>query len=271
MPVRELRGKNAIITGGGSGIGRAIAEALAAEGCNLALIDSRNDRLDEVAESLAQYSVDVSTHVCDVSDVDAVRAVHAEIVNTWDAVHVLVNSAGVSLAGPFADQTIDDLEWVMRANFMGTVNTCHAFLPELREAKGAQIVNVSSSFGIMGFANKAGYSASKFAVRGFSEALRMELHSENIGVTVLYPGPVATNIIRDGRATGDEQKTAEDSFLKRRGVPPDLVARRTLHAIRRNKPRILIGPDYRLIDLATRLAPGWTQAIAARLAKRLPF
>lgn len=271
MPIKEFRDKTAVVTGGGSGIGRAIATALAHEGCHVGLVDAREDRLEEAEARLTAFGVRVSVHACDVADVAAVDSIRERVLEEHAAVHILINSAGVSLAGPFAEQTPDDIEWIMRINFMGTVNACHSFLPDLIAAGEGHIVNVSSSFGILGMAGKAGYSASKFAVRGFSEALRMELADRGVGVTVLYPGPVATNIIVDGRAPSSEQKAGEAEFIRRRAVAPELVARRTLRGIRRNRARVMLSVDYRAIDLATRLFPSWSQSLARYAAKRLPF
>lgn len=271
MPIRTFHGKTAVVTGGGSGIGLAVATALARERCSLALLDTRGDRIEDARRSLEYFGAKLSTHVCDVADLDSVRAAREAILAEHSVVHILINSAGVSLAGPFAEQTPDDIDWIMRINFMGTVNCCHAFLPDLVAPGEGHIVNVSSSFGLMGMRHKAGYSASKFAVRGFSEALRMELADRGVGVTVLYPGPVSTNIVLDGRAPSPEQQHAEFAFLSKRAVSPDLVAQRTLAGIRRNHTRIIISTDYRAIDLATRLFPTWSQRLAKSATKRLPF
>ena len=131
-------------------------------------------------------------------------------------------------------------------------------------------MTVGSCFGWVGFPGKAGYCASKFAVRGFSEALRAELHPEGIGVTVVYPGPVDTNLVRDGRATDDRARQEEAEFLARRGLPTDRVARQVIRAVERDAARVVVGLDYRAIDLLVRLAPSWTLALIRRFGRRSP-
>ncbi len=131
-------------------------------------------------------------------------------------------------------------------------------------------MTVGSCFGWVGFPGKAGYCASKFAVRGFSEALRAELHPEGIGVTVVYPGPVDTNLVRDGRATDDRARQEEAEFLARRGLPTDRVARQVIRAVERDAARVVVGLDYRAIDLLVRLAPSWTLALIRRFGRRFP-
>lgn len=262
-------GTVAVVTGAGSGIGLAIARALAARGCRLALVDVRGERLEAARAAFAAAPA-VSSHPADVGDGDAVARVAAEVRREHGPAALLVTSAGVSLAGPFADTDVDAFDWVMRVNFGGTVRCCRAFLPQLREAGAGHIVTVGSCFGWAGFPGKAGYCASKFAVRGFSEALRAELRPEGIGVTVVYPGPVDTNLVRDGRATDDRARHYEAEFLARRGLPPDRVARRVVRAVERDAARVVVGLDYRAIDLLVRLAPSWALALIGRFGRRFP-
>jgi short-subunit dehydrogenase len=263
-------GTIAVVTGAGSGIGLAIAHALAARGCRLALIDVREDRLESARSALAAAGPAVSVHTADVCDEDAVGRVAADIRRQHGPAALLVNSAGVSLAGLFADTDPDAFDWVMRVNFGGTVRCCRVFLPQLRQAGPGHIVTVSSCFGWVGFPGKAGYCASKFAIRGFSEALRGELHPEGIGVTVVYPGPVDTNLVRDGRTTDDRARQEEAEFLARRGLPADRMARQVIRAVERDAARVVVGLDYRAIDLLVRLAPSWALALIGRFGQRFP-
>jgi short-subunit dehydrogenase len=263
-------GTIAVVTGGGSGIGLAVAHALAARGFRLALIDIRADRLESARSALAAAGPAVSVHTADVCDEDALSRVAAEVRRQHGPAALLINSAGVSLAGPFADTEPGAFDWVMRVNFGGTVRCCRVFLPQLRQAGAGHIVMIGSCFGWVGFPGKAGYCASKFAVRGFSEALRAELHPEGIGVTVVYPGPVDTNLVRDGRATDDRARQEEAEFLVRRGIPADWVARQVIRAVERNVARVVVGLDYRAIDLLVRLAPSWALALIGRFSRRFP-
>jgi short-subunit dehydrogenase len=248
----------------------AVAHALAARGFRLALIDIRADRLESARSALAAAGPAVSVHTADVCDEDALGRVAAEVRRQHGPAALLINSAGVSLAGPFADTEPGAFDWVMRVNFGGTVRCCRVFLPQLRQAGAGHIIMVGSCFGWVGFPGKAGYCASKFAVRGFSEALRAELHPEGIGVTVVYPGPVDTNLVRDGRATDDRARQEEAEFLVRRGIPADWVARQVIRAVERNVARVVVGLDYRAIDLLVRLAPSWALALIGRFSRRFP-
>lgn len=267
--MRLRPGTVAVVTGAGSGIGLAVARNLVGRGCRLALIDVRGDRLEAARASLATSGPVVSVHLADVRDDDAVRRAAAEIRRELGPTAVLVNSAGVSLAGPFADTDPDAFDWVMQVNFGGTVRCCRAFLPHLRECGAGQIVNVGSCFGWVGFPAKSAYCASKFAVRGFSESLRAELQPDGIGVTVAYPGPVDSNLVRDGRDTDERAREEEVAFLARRSLAPDLVARRIVRAIERNAARVVVGLDYRAIDLLARLMPSWAPSLLSRFGRRV--
>src|SRR5262245_25296724 len=268
--VRIRTGTIAVVTGAGSGIGMAVARALAARGCRLALIDVREDRLESARSALAAVSPAVSVHTADVCDEDAIGRVAAEVQRQHGPAALLVNSAGVSLSGPFADTDPGAFDWVMRVNFGGTVLCCRAFLPQLRQAGARHIVTVGSCFGWVGFPGKAGYCASLFAVRGVSERLRAGLHPGGIGVTVAYPGPVDTNLVRDGRATDDRAQQEEAEFLARRGLPADRVARQVIRAVERDAARVVVGLDYRAIDLLVRLAPSWGLSLIGRFGQRFP-
>ena len=268
--MRLRAGTVAVVTGAGSGIGLAVARALAARGCRLALIDIRGERLEAARATLAAAAPAVSAHPADVCDEDAVRRVAAEVRREHGPAALLVNSAGVALAGPFADTDPESFDWVMRVNFGGTVRCCRVFLPQLREAGAGHIVNIGSCFGWVGFPGMSGYCASKFAVRGFSESLRTELRPEGIGVTVVYPGPVDTNLVRDGRMTDERSRGREVGFLASRGLPADRVARRIIRAVERDAARVVVGLDYHSIDLLVRLAPSWALALIGRFGRRFP-
>jgi NAD(P)-dependent dehydrogenase (short-subunit alcohol dehydrogenase family) len=264
--IRSFDGKIAVVTGAASGIGLAIARELAARKARVALVD-RDPVVADVAASLAS----ATAHVADVSDREAMRALAGEVVDAHGGAHLLVNNAGVSLAGKFADVSDEDFEWVFAVNFWGVVNGCRAFLPHLLAAREAHLVNVCSSFAWLGFPGKSAYASSKAAVRAFSESLRVELADTKVGVTLLFPGPVDTNLVRRGRATDTQQREREAEFLAARAVSPERVAKRCLAAMRSNRARVLVGTDYHLVDLAVRVSPSLALAGIAMLSRRMPF
>ena len=209
MIVRAFRDKVAVVTGAASGIGRALAQDLARRGADLALVDVSAAALAETAGLCAARGRGVTTHIADVADAARMKALAAEVVAAHGRVELLVNNAGVSVTGTFEEQSLDDWRWIVGVNFWGVVHGCKFFLPHLRRAREAHIVNLSSMFGLIGLPTQSSYCATKFAVRGFSEALWAELRGSGIGVTTVHPGGVRTNIARrpgpSGRPTFGER------------------------------------------------------------------
>src|SRR6266849_3974657 len=189
----------AVVTGAGSGIGRALAQQLAAAGSALALADVDEAGLLQTAQSLEKKSALVSTHVVDVADEAAVRSFAEDANKRHGRVTLLINNAGVALHGDFEEVSLDDFRLLMNINFWGTVYGVKFFLPVLKREKRAQIVNISSVFGMIAPAGQCAYAASKFAVRGFTEALRHELEGSNVGVSCVHPGGIRTQIARRAR------------------------------------------------------------------------
>lgn len=269
--MNTLVDRTAVVTGAASGIGKALAHRLAREGCHLALVDIDGEALERARGELASTGRTVSLHVANVADRARMLALPKEVLAAHGHVHLLVNNAGVSVAGRFEEVGLEDLDWIFGVNFWGMVHGCKAFLPHLRREPEAHIVNLCSSFGLLGFAGKTGYSATKFAVRGFSEALRAELLGSPVGLTVVYPGAVDTNIVRAGRVVNEAQREAEARFISGRAIPTHRVASRIVQGIQRNSARVLIGLDYHLIDWLARLSPDLSQEVTARLSQRMPF
>jgi short-subunit dehydrogenase len=262
----------AVVTGAGSGIGRALAQQLAAAGSALALADVDEAGLLETAQSLKKNSAVVTTHVVNVADEEGMRSFAEEVGKKHGRVTLLVNNAGVALHGNFDEVSLDDFRLLMNINFWGTLYGVKFFLPLLKREKRAQIVNISSVFGIIAPAGQCAYAASKFAVRGFTEALRHELVGSCVSVSCVHPGGVRTQIARRARigagvtGTGHQEKAARFERLLR--TSPEAAAARILRGVERREPRILIGADAYQVDILQRLLPAtYWKTLSRRLEK----
>jgi NADP-dependent 3-hydroxy acid dehydrogenase YdfG len=262
--MKQLQQRVAVVTGAASGIGRATAIALAKQGCRLALCDIDDQGLAETKRSIEALGQRVTAHHVDVADKTRMERFAAEVVDAHGGANILVNNAGVSVASSFADQSLEDFEWLMGINFWGVVYGSKFFLPTLRAADEAHIVNISSVFGLVGIPLQSSYCASKFAVRGFSESLRAELASTTVGVTSVHPGGVATNIAASARTNGDPKSTkmkARTVAAFRSMLPPEKAAAAIVRGIRANRARVLIARESSAIDWAKRVAPVGTSAL----------
>lgn len=256
--MRTIADRVAVVTGAGSGIGRATCEALADRGAHIAVVDLSEEGAAETAELIRARGCRASVHVADVRDRERVEAVAAEVQDEHGGCHILVNNAGVTSAGAFESDTIEDLQWIVDINVWGVVHGCRAFLPALRAADEAHIVNLSSMVGLLGLPQNASYSLTKGAVRSFTEALRAELVTTAVGVTVVFPGAIRTDITNSARGA-QAQRLASMGQNRLAPVamrPPSAVAKRIVKAIERNRPRVTVGPDARAVDLLTRIYPG---------------
>jgi NAD(P)-dependent dehydrogenase (short-subunit alcohol dehydrogenase family) len=255
----SFKGRVAVVTGAGSGIGRSLARLLAQRGCHLALCDITPDRLAESARDARALGVKVSEHLLDVSDAVAVAALPAAVQAEHGGTALLFNNAGVALMGEFRQLTDADFQWLFGINFWGVVNMTRAFLPLLLAEPAAHVVNVSSVFGFVAPPGQTAYAASKFAVRGFTDALRHELEATSVRVVAVHPGGIKTNIAHSARrAAGVEasfQKVAADAFVQSVPTTPDQAAERILSGLERGELRIRIGADARMLDWISRLRP----------------
>ena len=269
-----IRG-TAAITGAASGIGRALAHELAARGCDLALADRDEAGLASLADEIARSARQVSTHRLDVGDARAVADFAEAATRAHPALNILINNAGVALAGTFAEISQADMEWLFNINFWGIVHGTRAFLPHLSRQPEAHIVNLSSIFGIVAPPGQTAYAAAKFAVRGFSESLRHELAAARspVKLSVVHPGGVATAIARNarmGQGMTDNERRVQgiDRFERLAKTTPKQAALRIIKGIERNEPRILIGSDARFMDVLQRLMPGtYWKVMAKQLEK----
>ncbi len=267
-----LQGRVAVVTGAGSGIGRSLAQALAGRGCHLALCDIDPARLAESAHNARTAGTQVSEHLLDVADAAAVAALPATVQAEHGGAGLLFNNAGVALMGDFQQLSDDDFQWLFGINFWGVVNMTRAFLPLLRREPEAHVVNVSSVFGFVAPAGQTAYAASKFAVRGFTDALRHELENTAVRVIAVHPGGIRTHIAHSARrASGIDEalhRNAADAFVQAVHTTPEQAAERIVRGLERGELRIRIGADAHVLDLMARLMPvrywGWLKRRAQK-------
>lgn len=249
----------AVLTGAGSGIGRALAMELAGQGCHLALIDLNSAALAETAAQARALGVRVSEHSLDVACRQDIAALPDAVLAEHGQVDLLINNAGVALGGSFDQVSVENFDWLMAINFDAVVSMCRAFLPLLKQRPAARIVNVSSLFGLITPAGQTAYCASKFAVRGFSNALRFELRNTSVGVTVVHPGGVATAIASSARAplglTEQQRQEGQARAKKMLRMPPAQAAQIVMRGITRDKPRVIVGNDALILSWLERLLP----------------
>lgn len=268
----RLEGRTAVITGAAGGIGRAIALSLARRGCHLALADVDENGMAGTEELVRDHGVRVTRHRLDVADRADVAGFPAQVAAEHPAVDLLVNNAGVALGGTFEQVSEADFEWLFEINFWGVVRMTRAFLPALRASGDSRVVNLSSVFGLVAPPEQVAYAASKFAVRGFSEALRHELEGSGVGVTVVHPGGVATAISEKARipagVSAEEVERRRERFRKLMRLPPEVAGETIVRAVERRKPRVLVGSDAKVMSVIARALPvSYWKVLAQRAGK----
>ncbi len=265
--MQNLKDKVAVITGAGSGIGRALALELAACSCKLALCDRNDYTLNETRRMAADKGAAVLATPFDVSSREDMYNFAAEVVQVFGCVDIVVNNAGMTLIEEKLEHTtFSDFEKVWKVNIWGVLHGIQAFLPYLKQRPEAALVNVASIFSTAAYPKQAPYVASKFAVRGLSETLRQELAGSGVVVTVVMPGGVKTNIVHNidtpDTTTRDRLASRFDKLAK---TSPETAARCIVAGIRRKQPRVLIGSDARMVDLIVRIFPGRYERIIQKL------
>lgn len=263
-----LDGRTAVITGAASGIGRALAVRLAGQGCPVAIADADAEGL---ALTESTISGPVFSRELDVRDRQSFMGFAAGVAD-WApaAIGAVINNAGVTTSQSFANASSEDDEWVLEVNFGGVVNGSHAFLPLLIKQDSGTLVNVSSIFGLHGFPFQSAYSASKHAVRGFTESLRHEMRGTGVNIAVVHPGGVKTNIVENARFHQDEAGNvnigaAAERFASVAKTTPEKAAAIIQSGIEREDPRIRVGADAVVADLLVRVAPVRYYSIMERL------
>ncbi|MDH0032932.1 MULTISPECIES: SDR family NAD(P)-dependent oxidoreductase [unclassified Acinetobacter] len=269
--MKSFNNKVAAITGAGSGIGQALAIALAKQGCNLALSDVNENGLANTVALLQAYPVKVTRQVVDVAKREEMASWAKSVVDQHQQVNLIFNNAGVAIGSTAEGVSYEDLEWLIGINFWGVVYGTKEFLPYLKQSGDGHIINISSMFGLTAQPTQSAYNASKFAVRGFTEALRQELDIEKLGVsaTCVHPGGIRTNIAKTARinnsvtSLGMDPAKSQDAFDKILRTPAEEAAALILKAVQKNSRRLLIGADAKAVDILQRLMPQGYQKIFA--------
>ena len=268
-----IKGGVAVVTGAAGGIGLALATRLAAEGCHLALADIDEAGLAIAGHRLRRPGLDISTHRLDVGCRDAIESFAQRVLETHGRVTLLVNNAGIALGGTFAQLDLDDIERLIDINLLGVIRMTHALLPALQRAPSAHIVNMSSLFGIIAPPGQSAYAAAKFGVRGFSESLRHEMRGTPVGLTVVHPGGVRTNIansmVMSKQLSDDEIASDRRLYARLLTLDPDEAAREIVEAIAHRRRRLVIGRDARQAVRMQRLFPVSYWSVAELLDPRI--
>jgi butyryl-CoA dehydrogenase len=258
--MKSFTGKVAVITGAGSGMGRHMAISLAKDGAIVALQDINKKTLTETAAQIRNIGGKYSEYPFDISDRKKIKSLPKEIIKIHGHVDIIINNAGVSFLGEIIDMTYEDFEWIANINLWAPIAMCKEFLPYLLTRPEASIVNVSSIFGIIANPFTSAYCIAKAGLRGFTESLRQELTGSNVAVTLVCPGGIKTNIGSNPRHSGKLSKQQLDYiskiFYKNCKTTAEKAANIILKAVRKKKPRVLVGFDAKLINLIGFLIPG---------------
>ena len=272
--MKTFKNKVAVITGAGSGMGRYLAILLAKDGADVCICDVNEKTLGETLAMLRKFNVSVSSHLLDVSDKESIEALPQKVIDQHGKVDLVFNNAGVTAGAHFKDMDENNWDWVMGINFNGVVNSTRAFIPHMINNSEAAIVNTSSIFGMVAVPGQTVYHATKFAVRGFTESLALEMKqtNPNLQIHCVHPGHIGTNIAATARMSDEDFKDNETrssiftknapktqqemgELFKEGGMHPSKAAKIILNGVKKNKSRIFIGLDAKLLDLSQRLFP----------------
>jgi hypothetical protein len=268
--MKDFKEKVAVITGAGGGIGRELALQLGQQGCHLALADINEDNVQETRRQVEAWGVKVSTHLVDVGNAEAYQVFVDEVIAEHGKVNLLINNAGITLQRSFENHSEADWELVLRVNLWGVIYGCKYFLPHLKAAQEAHIVNLSSMAAYLGLPNQSSYSATKSAVRSISESLAAELSFFNIGVSSVHPGAIATDMIRNTLDRADNRAKAQKNLemVEKMALPVEKAVAIMLAGVRKKKMRIRVGRDSVILDLVKRLMPVGVHALIIRAMRK---
>ncbi len=272
--MKELAGKVAVVTGAASGIGRALAEDLARRRMDLSICDVDESGLEQTLARCEGTGVKVLAEKVDVADRGAMHAWADRCAELHGRINLVINNAGVALGSNIEEMSYEDLEWLMGINFWGVVHGTKAFLPHLIASGDGHIVNVSSVFGIIAVPTQSAYNAAKFAVRGFTECLREELEvaGHPVSATSVHPGGIKTSIVANSRLSAtsgfDDRQEAIRSFERAARTTSERAASIIIEGVLKNRRRVLVGGDARIIDFIQRLLPSSYQRILVAATRR---
>jgi len=280
MKKRDLHGNKVVITGAASGIGRALATGLAKEGCDILLADINEDGLRRTLEMVKQAGGSGEVLLCDVSRLEDVMKMADHCFDTWGKVDILVNNAGVASVGFMGEIPIKDWEWIISINFWGVVYGCHAFVPRMKKQGSGHIVNVASIAGILSSAEMAPYNATKAAVISLTETLKSELAPHDIGVTVLCPTFIKTNLMEKMRFTDEFQRQCSVTGMENAKWTPEMIADLAIDAVKKDRMYVVPQTAAKLFWISKRISPaaffgflaflmrmGWGRKIMLRMAQ----
>jgi NAD(P)-dependent dehydrogenase (short-subunit alcohol dehydrogenase family) len=272
---RSLNGKVAVITGAGSGIGQALAYDLARRGAKLAISDIDSTGLAETTKQLRVIGAPVHAAQLDVTDRAAVLSYADEVAAEYGTVNIVINNAGIAFTGDVEQMSFEQIERVMDVDFWGVVNGTKAFLPHLIASGDGHVVNISSLFGLLAVPGQSAYNAAKFAVRGFTEALRQEMlvNGHPVHVTCVHPGGIKTAIARNaGAVDGHDTKAIADLFDKKLAkTSAESAARSIRRAVIGNRPRAVVGLDAKILDVLVRITgPGYQRLVTLFATRTVP-
>ncbi|MBP7584382.1 MAG: SDR family oxidoreductase [Spirochaetes bacterium] len=272
--MKKLEGKVAVVTGAASGIGRELAVGLAGEGCRLALSDVNLRGLEETAGMIASRGGQALIGRVSVADRKEMFDFAEQVISNYGAIDIVINNAGIVYTSTIEDLSYEDFERVMNINFWGVVHGTKAFLGHLKTRPAANLVNISSVYGLWGLATQAAYNASKFAVRGFTEALMQELKGTGVVASVVYPGGVRTNLVKNsGSHLFDTDAVKKEKFVSKFNsaamTTPEKAARIIISGIKSDRRRIRVGPDAVLFDIVQRIFPTGYQRLAPYVIRKM--
>ncbi|GAS86174.1 short-chain type dehydrogenase/reductase [Mycolicibacterium brisbanense] len=276
MRMEGFAGKVAVVTGAGSGIGQALAIELGRSGAKVAISDVDTEGLAVTEERLKAIGAPVKADRLDVTEREAFELYANAVVEHFGKVNQIYNNAGIAFTGDIEVSSYKDIERVMDVDFWGVVNGTKAFLPHLIASGDGHVINVSSLFGLFAVPGQAAYNSAKFAVRGFTEALRQEmaLAKRPVKVTAVHPGGIKTAIARNATAAEglDPQELAKVFDKKLANTTPQRAAKIILEAVRKDKARVLVGPDAKLLDIVVRITgSGYQRLFSTAMSRILPY
>ena len=255
--MKNLQNKVAVITGAGSGIGKSLAILLSREGVRLALNDWNKENLEQTLQEIRQHGGTAWGKSFNVAEKEAVHQFAEEVIGQFGQVDIVVNNAGITHEQRLLERCgYEEFEKILGVNLWGVIYGTKAFLPYLKQRPEASLINISSIFGVIGYPNQGAYVTSKFAVRGFTETLRIELGKSPVTVTCVHPGGIRTNIARNIQSENQERVEKFAKVFERMAITSsEDAARQIVEAIRKKHNRVVIGPDARKLDWLARLFP----------------